>query len=294
MAAHHWRDIAIAKSEIVTDAWEVTKAWAARVAEWVLFLCMIMNIIEILPGVNLPGVVSSSVLATQVVVLDIAGFGLASMADHARRMGNLAAARRASITGYSLITIMLLTLLVVTVGILWPETKGAIVVIEKLLILARVLMTVIYGHVVHSLRSVSLSRATPTPAVSQNDSEQAVTPTTTRPTDTATTAPATTTATDTPATAWQANVSQSDTPDEIISLGTDTDKQQQVSSDTTDDSNSKQTVTPTRQRVLDYRQRHPDATRQEIATALGISKRTVERHDTAATTTKQRQLRVVH
>lgn len=288
MAAHHWRDIAIAKSEIVTDAWEVTKAWAARVAEWVLFLCMIMNIIEILPGVNLPGVVSNSVLATQVVVLDIAGFGLASMADHARRMGNLAAARRASITGYSLITIMLLTLLVVTVGILWPETKGAIVVIEKLLILARVLMTVIYGHVVHSLRSVSLSRATPTPAVSQNDSEQAVTPTTTRPTDTATTALAA------PATAWQANVLQSDTPNEIISLGTDTDKRQQVSSDTTDDSNSKQTVTPKRQRVLDYRQRHPDATRQEIATALGISKRTVERHDTAATTTKQRQLRVVH
>ncbi len=112
----HWRDLVIAKSEIISDAWEVTKAYAARLAEWVLFICMIFNIIEILPEIHLPAAVSSAVLGTQAVTLDIAGFGLASMADHAKRCGNLAAAKRASITGYCLIGIMLITLLVVTVG----------------------------------------------------------------------------------------------------------------------------------------------------------------------------------
>ncbi len=149
----HWRDLAIAKSEIISDAWEVTKAYAARLAEWVLFLCMVANIVEILPGVSIPGAVSSAVLGIQAVTLDIAGFGLASMSEHAKRCGNLAAARKGSITGYCLIGLMLLTLLVVSIGHLWPVTLPVVAIIEKILLLVRVLMTVIYGHVIHGLRA---------------------------------------------------------------------------------------------------------------------------------------------
>ncbi len=72
-ALHHWRDVAIQKSEVISDAWEVTKSWAARIAEWILFLCMIINILEILPDLHLPVAVSSATLATQVAALDIAG-----------------------------------------------------------------------------------------------------------------------------------------------------------------------------------------------------------------------------
>ncbi len=150
---HHWRDVAIEKSEIISDAWEVTKAYAARLAEWVLFGCMVCNIIEILPDIHLPSAVSSAVLGIQSVTLDIAGFGLASMAEHAKRNGNQAAAKRASVTGYALIALMVITLLVVSIGLLWPVTQPVVAVIEKLLILARVVLTVIYGHVIHSLRS---------------------------------------------------------------------------------------------------------------------------------------------
>ena len=57
----------MARSEIITDAWEVTKTYAGRIAEWVLFGCMIMNIIEILPGVTLWPALSNIVLGTQVV-----------------------------------------------------------------------------------------------------------------------------------------------------------------------------------------------------------------------------------
>jgi hypothetical protein len=155
----HWRDRAIEKSVIITDAWEVTKSYAGRVAEWVLFLCMVVNIVEILPGVELPTLASNIVLGVQVVMLDVGGFSLASMADHARRMGDEKAARRASVTGWFLIILMMVTLLLVAVAVLFPETKDFIANLEKALILVRVVMTVAYGHVIHSLRSQGHAQA---------------------------------------------------------------------------------------------------------------------------------------
>src|SRR6266849_1350287 len=119
--AASWRDTALAKSEIITDAWEVTKTYAGRIADWVLFICMVMNIIEIL--VTLPSAVSNVVLGTQVVMLDIGGFSLASMADQARGQGNERAARRAARTGWFLIGVTILTLLLVSIGLLWPHTQ---------------------------------------------------------------------------------------------------------------------------------------------------------------------------
>ena len=147
----------MARSEIITDAWEVTKTYAGRIAEWVLFACMLMNIIEILPGVTLWPALSNIVLGTQVVMLDVGGFSLASMGDHARQQGDAQAARRASITGAFLIGIMILTLLLVSIGLLWPVTRTYTNMAEKGLILVRVIMTVIYGHVIHSLRRTAQS-----------------------------------------------------------------------------------------------------------------------------------------
>ena len=160
-SAASWRESAMARSEIITDAWEVTKTYAGRIAEWVLFGCMIMNIIEILPGVTLWPALSNVVLGTQVVMLDVGGFSLASMGDHARQQGDERAARRASLTGGFLIAIMILTLLLVSIGLLWPSATSYTNVAEKGLILVRVIMTVIYGHVIHSLRRVGTQ---PTPA----------------------------------------------------------------------------------------------------------------------------------
>jgi len=157
-SAASWRDTALARSEIITDAWEVTKTYAGRIAEWVLFACMIMNIIEILPGVTLWPAISNIVLGTQVVMLDVGGFSLASMGDHARQQGDERAARRASVTGAFLIGIMILTLLLVSIGLLWPSATSYTNVAEKGLILVRVIMTVIYGHVIHSLRRVGTQR----------------------------------------------------------------------------------------------------------------------------------------
>jgi hypothetical protein len=148
----HWKDSAMAGSQVITDAWDVTKAILGRLAEWVLFVCMVMNIIEILPGVVLAPLVSNLVLSVQAITLDVAGFGLASMADHARDMGDEQAARTGKRTGWFLIGLMIVTLLLVSIGLLWPVVKQYTDPAEKVLILARVIMTVIYSHVVHSLR----------------------------------------------------------------------------------------------------------------------------------------------
>ena len=154
--AASWREAALARSEVISDAWEVTKTYAGRIAEWVLFGCMVMNILEIL--VTLPSALSNIVLGTQVVMLDVGGFSLASMGEQARQQGDEAAARKASVTGNFLIGVTIVTLLLVTIGLLWSAAKHDTDMAEKGLILVRVVMTVIYGHVIHSLRSVTTHR----------------------------------------------------------------------------------------------------------------------------------------
>ncbi len=150
----HWRDRAIEVSEAISDAFEVLKAYGARIAEWILFFCLIANILEIFP---LPepfaSVFGNIVLGVQSVTLDIAGFGLASMGDHARRRGDLSAAKKAGVMSWTLISVMILTVGLVTLSIIVPATKADVDIIEKVLILVRVIVTVVYGHIVHSLRS---------------------------------------------------------------------------------------------------------------------------------------------
>jgi hypothetical protein len=156
LPAPSWREAALARSEIITDAWEVTKTYAGRIAEWVLFGCMVANIVEIVASV--PLAFSNIVMGTQVIMLDVGGFSLATMGEQAHDQGDDRAARKAARTGYFLIAVTIVTLLLVTVGLLWspakPYTDGA----EKGLILVRVVMTVIYAHVIHSLRRATAHR----------------------------------------------------------------------------------------------------------------------------------------
>jgi hypothetical protein len=148
-----WREAAIERSEGITDAWEVTKTYAGRLAEWILFACMIGCILEVLIAV--PLWLSNTILGVQAVTLDIGGFALSSMADQARANGDEQAARKADVTGKFLIGIVILTLALITVGLLYAPAKSYTDGAEKVLILMRVVMTVVYGHVIHSLRRTS-------------------------------------------------------------------------------------------------------------------------------------------
>jgi predicted nucleic acid-binding Zn-ribbon protein len=152
-----WWDRAISQSEMISNGFEVFKAWLARLAEWVLFFCLIANIIEIFP---LPqpfaGVFGGIVLGTQVITLDVAGFGLASMGASAKRRGDLGAAKKATGMGWTLISIMMLTVGLVATSIIFPSTKSTVDTVQNALILVRIIVTVLYSHIVHSLRVSSV------------------------------------------------------------------------------------------------------------------------------------------
>jgi hypothetical protein len=94
----------------------------------------------------------NTVLGTQAVTLDVAAFGLMSMAEQAERCDDSRAAGSAKRTAWLLISLMMITVLSVAVGALWPAVKPYTDMADKVLILARVGLTVLYSHVVHSLR----------------------------------------------------------------------------------------------------------------------------------------------
>jgi hypothetical protein len=147
-----WHITAIEKSQAITDAWSVVKAYAGRAAEPVLFFCMLGNIAQILPGVSLPLACSNLILGIQAVTLDVAGLALSTLAEQAESQGAAQAAKRARLTGYFLIGLMMTTIGLVTVALLWPSLRAYTAPADNVLILVRVLSTVIYSHVVHGLR----------------------------------------------------------------------------------------------------------------------------------------------
>lgn len=173
MQGMNWKEKAIEKSELISDGWDVFQIYAGKAARWVLFGCMVVSIVEILPMLTVPDVVVNVNLAVQAITLDVAGFGLWSMADHARENGDEKAANRAGVTAYILIGLMILTVSLITAGVLWSQIKGFTDGAEKVLILVRVVMTVVYGHVVHGLRKKGIvaSRSVVVPDVLERLSE---------------------------------------------------------------------------------------------------------------------------
>src|SRR5947209_19572988 len=79
-----WRDRAIERSRVLTDGFEVALTWSGAVADWILFLCLVANIVEVLA--KLGGTpFSNIVMGTQSVLLDIGGFALLTLAVHAHQ-----------------------------------------------------------------------------------------------------------------------------------------------------------------------------------------------------------------
>ncbi len=156
-----WKHTAIERSEVITDTWDVVKVYLGRGAVVILFICMIGDVIQVLPGGLLQQWVISTILGVQIVTIDVAGFGLQSIAENARLNGDEKGYKKAMYTSYALISIMMITLFLLTIGQIWPDTKGFVSIANDALILVRVGMTVLYGHIVHSLGK-SHSHSVPT------------------------------------------------------------------------------------------------------------------------------------
>src|SRR6266567_3375202 len=122
----HWRDRYIAKAEGISDAWQVALAYAGRGAEIILFICMVISIIEMAPNFHMWDWLSNGTLVVQMITLDIAGFGLGTMAKYVRRAGDEETAKKAEDMGSVLIGIMVVSLLSVTVKIIFAPHFPAV------------------------------------------------------------------------------------------------------------------------------------------------------------------------
>src|SRR5579859_1312139 len=146
-----WRDRSIERSRVLTDGFEVALTWAGGLADWILFLCLVSNIVEVLA--HLAGTpFSNIVMGTQSILLDIGGFALLTMAVHAHQRGERHTRNSAAFIGGLLMAVTLATVVLITVGNLWPKAADQVQNINQALILARIGMTIVYECTIHLLR----------------------------------------------------------------------------------------------------------------------------------------------
>ncbi|HZU03984.1 MAG TPA: hypothetical protein VFA10_30255 [Ktedonobacteraceae bacterium] len=153
--AQHWRDREIARSETISDAWQVFLAYAGRGAEIILFICMAISLAQMIPTIALPDALTGAVFVVQMITLDVAGFGLTSLAKAVKRAGDEETARRAETVGTCLIIIMVVSMLAGGVSRLFGtnhDVKTWMGYLDDVLLLTRVGLTVFYGKIMHSLR----------------------------------------------------------------------------------------------------------------------------------------------
>ncbi|GCE18976.1 hypothetical protein [Dictyobacter kobayashii] len=157
---HHWKHAAIEKSGLLSDLWDIFISYGGRAAGWILFGCMVCNILQIIPNVTIPQLLINIVMGTQIITLDIAGFGLNTIAKHVLKSTQDTEARKTAESAKKLakclIGLMILTVGLITVGYLYPPAKQATDIIDKVLILARIVLIVIYMHTMHDLRQAEL------------------------------------------------------------------------------------------------------------------------------------------
>jgi len=147
----HWKDRAIAAAERISDAFDVAKAYGAHIANWVLFLCLVANLIEMVsPGFE--ALLGMAIIAVQSISLDIAGFGLTAMAASANHRGDKRSALKANVMGWTLISVMAFTVGMVTLAAFKPDWASGIEQANQVLMFVRVIVTVFYGHIVHQIR----------------------------------------------------------------------------------------------------------------------------------------------
>ena len=146
-----WRERAIEHSRVLTDGFEVALTWAGAIADWILFLCLVSNIVEVLA--KLGGTpFSNIVMGTQSILLDVGGFALLTMAFHAHQREARRTRNGAATVGALLMLVTLATVVLITVGNLWPKAADQVQGINQGLILARIGMTIVYECTIHLLR----------------------------------------------------------------------------------------------------------------------------------------------
>src|SRR5579884_447846 len=140
-------------SDYITALTDWFMGLAGKATEIILYATVLYSCAQLYPGVHLPETLSLWMFLVQMGALDVGGLSLAKLARQAKKEGNEEGAMQARRLSYVLIGIMLVG--VVTVGIEHvvsiPEALQT--GIQIVLVVARSICSVLYGRVVHLLKT---------------------------------------------------------------------------------------------------------------------------------------------
>ena len=138
------------QSNYITDFWNWFMTLMSKAAEMVLFGTVLYSGYQLLPGVpHVPASVDAAVFVIQQGALDIGGMGLLKLAKRA----NLAKDAFPVRLGMSLVVLMILNVALASIKHTLPMIPGGVFVgIETLLLIARAVVAVLFGHAIYALR----------------------------------------------------------------------------------------------------------------------------------------------
>src|SRR5258708_22665172 len=138
------------QSNYITDFWNWFMTLMSKAAEMVLFGTVLYSGYQLLPGVpHVPATVDAGVFVIQQGALDIGGMGLLKLAKRARLPRDAFPVR----LGAALVVLMILNVALASIKHTLPMIPdGVFVGIETVLLIARAIVAVLFGHAIHALR----------------------------------------------------------------------------------------------------------------------------------------------
>lgn len=138
------------QSNYITDFWNWFMTLMSKAAEMVLFGTVLYSGYQLLPGVpHVPATIDAAIFVIQQGALDIGGMGLLKLAKRAGLPRESFPVR----LGMSLVVLMILNVVLASIKHTLPLLPdGVFVTIETLLLIARAVVAVLFGHAIHALR----------------------------------------------------------------------------------------------------------------------------------------------
>src|SRR5579883_1502415 len=140
----------------ITATWNWFLELAGRAAEAILVLSVLYASVKLLPVVRMPAWLDVIVFVAQFVALDVGGLSLSKLAKQAQAEGNEDGAKLAGRMSKALITIMIAGVVVVAIEQLFSIPGDWKLGIDTVLLIARSILAVLYGHIIHQLRKEDL------------------------------------------------------------------------------------------------------------------------------------------
>lgn len=138
------------ESNYITDLWNWLMTLMSKAAEMVLFATVLYSGYQLLPGVpHVPAGIDAAVFVIQQGALDIGGMGLLKLAKRAGLPKDSFPVR----LGVSLVVLMILNVALASVKHTLPMLPASVFVAsETVLLIARAIVAVLFGHAIDGLR----------------------------------------------------------------------------------------------------------------------------------------------